>query len=192
MQMLGNSNLLDTNCLTVVGARRCTSYGRDVARDVVAHLARRGITIVTGMARGIDSLALETAIKVDGKVVGVLGYGLKYAKRSKKTSSLCKKIIDSGGLLISPFSSSQYPSKKSFVERNKYMVEISNGVFIVESTLYGGSMLSAEFAVEAGKQLFVVPGSIFSNASAGCNFLLKCGANFVSCSTDILDKLECD
>lgn len=172
--------------VVVVGSRRCSEYGVAVTKDIVGRLAARGFVIVSGLAVGIDTLAHEAAIEVNGKTIGVLGYGFGFLKHDKENSILIRKLTQSGNKVFSPFKKFQKPTRSAFVYRNKKMVEMCDAVIVIEATIEGGSMLTAQLAMEAGKPVFAVPGSIFNYTSQGTNLLIKNGAIPLTSADDVV------
>lgn len=172
--------------LLVVGSRRCTQYGIDVVTDLVGHIVGEGITIVSGLNRGIDALVHLTVLDVGGNTIGMLGYGFNYLKRDQETSSLVRKLIRSGNKVISPFKKSQFPTKQTFIYRNEKMVEMCDAVLVIEATIEGGAMSIAQNALNLNKPVFAVPGSVFSYTSVGTSLLIQNGVRLVSRVEDII------
>lgn len=168
-----------------MGSRRCSEYGEAVVKDIVGHLSSEGIVIVSGLALGIETFAHLSALKASGETIGVLGYGFNYLKRDKTTSSLVRRLVKGGNQVISPFKRSQWPTKQTFVYRNMKMVEMCDAVLVIEATVEGASMLTAQIALDLNKTVFAVPGSVFSYTSTGTNLLIQNGANLVSRVEDI-------
>jgi len=171
--------------IVVVGSRRCSEYGIAVTKDIVGRLAAKGVVIVSGLATGIDTVAHEAAMEVHGKTLGILGYGFGFLKQNKETSNLVRKLVESGNKVFSPFKKSQRPTRNTFIYRNKKMIEMADVVIIIEATVEGGSMSIAQMAMEAGKPVFAVPGSIFSYTSQGTNLLIKNGATPLTSADDL-------
>ncbi|GAV23454.1 DNA-processing protein DprA [Carboxydothermus pertinax] len=183
---LGDTRLLKETAVGIVGARRATSYGVKVARTFAEDLARSGITVVSGMARGIDGEAHRGALKV-GTTIAVLGSGIDvpYPRENEK---LYQEILQKG-LIISEFLPGTLPLPFLFPVRNRLIAALSQGIVVVEAALKSGSLITAKIALELGREVFAVPGMITSPQSAGSNLLIKDGARIVLGVADILEEL---
>ncbi|MFH1188122.1 MAG: DNA-processing protein DprA [bacterium] len=183
----------DDICLGVVGARKISQYGRQVTSEIVADLARNKISIVSGLAAGVDSLAHQTTLDNKGKTVAVLGGGIdKNSIYPSQNRYLAEKIIDSGGAIISEYKPKTLPMKLNFPARNRIISGLSLGTLIIEASEESGALITARFALEQNREVFAVPGSIYSPTSKGTNGLLKQGAKLVTCANDILETLNLD
>jgi len=178
----------DEWCLAVVGTRRSTVYGRQAAEEIVTDLARNKITIVSGLARGIDSIAHKSALEAGGRTIAVFGCGLDTVYPAEH-ASLARDII-ANGALISEFPLGTEPRKENFPLRNRIMSGLSLGVLVVEAGETSGAMITARLALEQNREVFAVPGSILSATSRGTNHLIQEGAKLVSEYTDILEELN--
>ena len=187
---IGNIELFDSNCFAIVGNRRITRYGRDVTEKFARELTLHGFTIVSGMARGVDSVAHTECLKHDGNTIAVLGTGLDIVYPSENRE-LYRSIAKSG-LVISEYPLGTPPTSYNFPHRNRIITALSRGVLVTEAGMKSGSMISANLAIDQGKDLFVVPGSIFSEQSLGCNALIKNNTNtfMVTTVNDILEKYD--
>jgi DNA processing protein len=183
----GRTELLGSLMLGVVGTRRPTPYGAAVTERLSGDLARAGLTIVSGMARGIDTVAHRGALAASGSTIAVLGCGvdLVYPADNRR---LAAEIAEKG-LLISefPMSSPAYP--QNFPIRNRIISGMSLGVLVVEGAQYSGSSITARLALEQGRDVFAVPGSIVSKMSWGPNLLIKQGAKLVQDWNDVVEEL---
>ena len=180
----------DLVSLAVVGSRRISSYGRRVCDVVVKELAAAGVTIVSGLMYGVDQAAHTAALDAGGRTIAVLGYGMNMLATNTHTQNLANRILRSNsGVIISEYASNYPPTKYTFPTRNRIVAAISVGTLIVEAGEKSGSKITASFAADYGKDVFVVPGSIFSNVSKGNHQLLKEGAIPVDSAKDILDYL---
>lgn len=181
----------DHKWLAVVGSRKYTNYGRDVCEKLIKGLKGYPIVIVSGLALGIDSIALETAIDVKLETVGVPGSGLDekvlYPPSSK---NLAKRILENGGALISEFEPNQEATKWTFPKRNRIMAGLSDAILIIEAEEKSGTMITARLAGDYNRDIFAVPGSVFSENSKGPHKLIKLGANLIRESSDILDAFN--
>jgi len=178
----------DEWCLAVVGTRRATVYGRQVTEEIVADLARSKITIVSGLARGIDSVAHHSTLETGGRTIAVFGCGLDIVYPSEN-ASLARSIMQQGAL-ISEYPLGTKPRADNFPRRNRIMSGLSLGVLVVEAGETSGAMITARLALEQNREVFAIPGSILSPASRGTNNLIQEGAKLVRNYTDILQELN--
>lgn len=187
LYMKGEYHPDDRYGIAVVGSRKHTTYGEVVTRKISGELASAGFTIVSGMARGIDTLSHTSALSSGGRTIAVLGSGLDvyYPAENK---GLMGKIADSG-CVISEFPPGTMPHRENFPRRNRLISGLSMGVLVVEATADSGSLITAGYAVEQNKEIFAVPGSIFSENSEGTNRLIKQGAKIVLQTNDIIEEL---
>lgn len=180
----------DDNAIAVVGARQITQYGQQATYDLVLPLSQNGITIVSGLARGVDTLAHKSALDANGRTIAVLGSGIdRQSIYPSENRYLADKIIEQGAIL------SEYPIGTlalpyHFPARNRIISGISKGVLVIESKEKSGTLLTAKHALEQNRDIFAIPGSIYSQYSKGTNALIKLGAKLVTCSGDILDELN--
>lgn len=179
---------IDRPCIAIVGTRRATLYGLSVAKKFAAELARLGFCIVSGMARGTDTAAHEGALEVGGKTVAVLGCGLDIVYPPENLD-LYKKIARSGAV-ASEFPFGRRADRQTFPMRNRVVAGMCEAVIVVESDVAGGSMITARFAGEQGRQIMAVPGRIDQGSSAGCHQLIRDGATMVTSIDDILEELR--
>ncbi len=178
----------DEWCLAVVGTRRATVYGRQVTEEIVADLARSKITIVSGLAKGIDSVAHHSALEAGGRTIAVCACGLDIVYPGEN-ANLARSIIQQGAL-ISEYPLGTRPKADNFPRRNRIMSGLSLGVLIVEAGETSGAMITAHLALEQNREVFAIPGSILSPASRGTNHLIQEGAKLVRDYTDILEELN--
>ncbi len=183
----GDIDLLEGNNIAVVGSRKVTSYGRVVTEDFTRQLVRNGFVIVSGLASGVDSIAHNITLAEGGKTIAVLAGGLSDIYPAVNTQ-LANKIVCNGGLLVTEYSYYESSEPYHFPLRNRIIAGLSKGVLITEAGEKSGSMHTKNYAVEYGKELFLVPGNITSSNSAGCNNAIKAlqGAAVTSPS-DILE-----
>ncbi|MDH4299051.1 MAG: DNA-processing protein DprA [Dehalococcoidia bacterium] len=184
----GNLPAEDEACLAIVGTRRPTVYGRQVTEEIVADLARSKITIVSGLARGIDSVAHRAALDAGGKTLAVFGSGLDVVYPGEN-AKLAQTIIEHGAL-VSEYPLGVKPKAENFPLRNRIMSGLSLGVLVVEAGERSGALITAHQAVEQNREVFAIPGSILSPASQGTNRLIQEGAKLVRNYTDILQELN--
>lgn len=178
---------LERPALAVVGSRRCSTYGVNVAESLSRDLASHGLTIVSGLARGIDAAAHRGALESNGQTIAVVGTGLEttYPKEHKK---LEEQIIASGAV-VSEFPLGTPPLPQNFPYRNRILSGLCFGVLIVEASEHSGSLITARLAYEQGREVFAVPGNITSQTSFGPNYLIKDGAKLVQIWRDVVDEL---
>jgi DNA processing protein len=174
-------------CLAVVGSRRCSTYGINAAASLARDLAAQGLTIVSGMARGIDAAAHRGALEAAGLTVSVVGTGLEttYPKEHKKLEG----EIAASGAVISEFPLGTPPLPQNFPYRNRVLSGLCFGVLIVEAAEHSGSLITARLAYEQGREVFAVPGNITSQTSFGPNYLIKDGAKLVQHWRDVIEEL---
>ncbi len=177
----------DAVAVALVGSRRCTVYGKNQAERLAYGLAERGMTIVSGMARGVDSFAHNGALKAGGRTIAVLGNGLSnvYPAENRK---LCERIADSGAV-VSEFPMRTNPVPGNFPRRNRIISGLSLGVVVVEAAEASGSLITARLAGEQGREVFAVPGRVGSPSSRGCHALIRDGAKLVEDVDDIIEEL---
>ncbi len=178
----------DEWCLAVVGTRRATVYGRQVAEEIAADLARNNITVVSDMAKGIDTIAHQAALDAGGRSIAVFACGLDSVYPAEN-ADLARKVMQHGAL-ISEYPLGIKPRPDNFPRRNRIMSGLSMGVLFVEAGETSGAIITAQFALEQKREVFAVPGSILSPASRGTNHLIQEGAKLVRDYTDILEELN--
>ncbi|MCO5186979.1 MAG: DNA-processing protein DprA [Anaerolineae bacterium] len=189
LYMRGELLSADEWAIAVVGTRRLTAYGRQVARELTLGLARSGITVISGLARGIDSLAHKTAIEAGGRTIAVLGSGLNqiYPPENRR---LAEQIVAGHGALISEYALDTPPDARNFPPRNRIISGLSLGTIVVEAGERSGALITASFALEQNREVFAVPGPVTSKASKGTNRLIQEGAKLVTSIEDVLEELN--
>ena len=185
---IGDIALLKEKAVSVVGARKCSEYGRQVALKIGSLLAQNNIVTVSGLAEGIDSFAHSSALKEDGKTIAVLGNGpdICYPRQNKY---IYEEILKKG-LVISEYEPGTVAKRWHFPRRNRIISAISEAVVVVEASADSGSLITAEYAAEQGKEIFAVPGNINSIYSLGCNKLIADGATILTVPEDILRAIN--
>lgn len=178
-------------CVGVIGSRKCSTYGENASEMLSRDLASRGITVVSGLARGIDTAGHRGAIRGQGRTVGVMGTGIDqvYPKENRK---LTEEIIGSGGCLVTQFPLGTPPLKDNFPYRNRIISGLSLGVLIIEASERSGSLITARLAAEQNREVMAVPGNITSGNSFGTNYLIKSGAKLVQQWQDVVAELPSD
>ena len=183
----GDAQVLNSPSLSIVGTRRPTVYGSQMAERMGRDLASRGLTIVSGLARGIDAIAHQGATAVGGRAIGVLGTGIDvcYPKENKK---LYEKVLERGAI-VSEFPTGSHPAPENFPVRNRIIAGMPLGVVIVEGKQYSGSLITARLAMEFGREVFGVPGNVTQEVSFAPNLLIKQGAKLVTNAEDVIEEL---
>ncbi len=176
---------IDLPKVAIVGSRKATGYGLDVTHQLATELARSGVVIISGLAFGIDAAAHQAALEAGGLTVAVLPTSLDKIYPAAN-QQLATRIIDSGGTLLSEYTSNSEIYKTNFVARNRLVSGLADILLITEAVFNSGSLHTARFALEQGKTVMTVPGNITSPSSEGCNNLIKSGAVPVTCSEDVL------
>lgn len=174
--------------VAIVGSRSITPYGRRVTEDFSSQLARKGITIVSGLALGVDAVTHEAAVREGGLHIAVLANGLDKIYPASNTQ-LARSLLQKGGAIISEYPEGTPSLKQNFVARNRIVAGLSDVLLITEATERSGTLHTARFALEQGRDVLVVPGNITSPNSVGCNNLIKSGAQPVCSIEDILNAL---
>ncbi len=178
----------DGLAIAVVGTRLVSSYGRQVTEAIVPELARSGVTVVSGLARGVDSLAHRLALDSGGRTIAVLGCGVDVnypAENARLASAIAER-----GAVISEYALGMPPDAANFPPRNRIISGLSLATLVVEAGETSGALITADFANEQGRDVMAVPGSLFSPRSRGTNALIQQGAKLVTCATDILEELN--
>lgn len=185
----GNAEALKAEAVSIIGTRRATDYGKEQAKYFTEKLVEQNLTIVSGLAYGIDGVAHKTTLENGGKTVAVLGSGIDNIYPWKH-AGLAKKIIENDGAVLSEFPLGSAPDAGNFPERNRIVSGLTMGTLIVESGLKGGSMITAQSALMQNREVFVVPHSLDNVNGNGCNHLIKRGAGkLIQTVDDILDEL---
>jgi DNA processing protein len=177
--------------VAIVGSRNVTPYGRAVTEQFATQIAERGITVISGLALGVDAIAHEAAVKAGGMHLAVLANGLDKIYPAGNTS-LARKLLERGGALISEYPEGTPSFKQHFVARNRIVAGLADTLLITEASEKSGTLHTARFALEQGRDVLVVPGNITSPNSVGCNNLIRSGAMPVTSIDDILFALGAD
>lgn len=185
----GNIDVLDTISLGIVGSRKYTNYGKTFAYKLAKECAESGLTIVSGLALGIDAFAHQATVDVKGKTIGVLGCGLD-SIYPVSNFHLGRSILENGGAIISEFPLGVPPMKQNFPARNRIIAGLSVGTLVIEAAERSGALITAYQALEYGREVFALPGNIDSENSVGTNKLIQEGAKLVMNSEDILRELN--
>jgi len=178
----------DRHAISIVGSRRATHYGMQTTKKLSYQIAQAGFTIISGLARGIDTAAHEAAVAANGRTIAVLGSGL--AKLfPQENLALAEKIASGFGAVVSEFPLNKSPDKQTFPMRNRIVAAWARAVLVVECPAWSGSLITANLASEYGKPIFAVPGPIDKPTSAGCNQLIRDGATLVADASHLLEDL---
>ena len=185
----GDPDVLHRPAVAVVGARRCTTQGRNWAYDTAAQLAAAGCCVVSGLAFGIDAAAHDGALSVGGATAAFIGSGLDRIYPAAH-NSLAQRIIDEGGVIFSEYPAHASARKHRFPERNRLISGSAVATVIVEASAHSGSLITARMAAEQGREVMAVPGPVAAPVSAGCHRLIQQGAALVTCAAEILQNLN--
>lgn len=188
LHVQGSLRSVAHNVIAIVGTRSPTTYGRIATEKIVAGLVARGITIVSGLARGIDTIAHRTVLQNGGRTVAVLGSGLDVVYPTENLG-LLEAIVGSGAA-ISEFPFGTKPDATNFPRRNRIISGLSLGVVVIEAGRESGALITANFALEQGREVFALPGNIFSAKSAGPHQLIREGARLVESAEEIVEELQ--
>lgn len=182
----GNEKLLNNNAIAIVGSRKATEYGKKCASYFAKELSKKGITIVSGLAVGIDSIAHIHSMEEKGKTIAVIGSGFKHIT-PKENYYLYRQIIENGGCIVSEYPPETQEETANYPRRNRIISGLAMGVLVVEARYRSGSSITANLAIKQKKEVFCVPNRIDEKTGSGTNNLIQKGANLVTCPEDILD-----
>lgn len=178
----------DLFAVAIVGTRRVTAYGRQITEELAAYLATHGITVISGLARGVDAIAHQTALKAGGRTIGVLGSGVDKIYPPEHRG-LAEKMIENGAI-VSDYAPGTPPDASNFPPRNRIISGLSLAVVVIEAGETSGALITAEFAAEQGREIFSVPGSILAPQSKGTNKLIQNGALPLLSVNDLMQALN--
>jgi DNA processing protein len=179
----------DQHAIGVIGSRRTTHYGSESAKKLSYQLAYAGLTVISGLARGIDTAAHQGALAAKGRTIAVIGSGLSHLY-PPENAALAEKIRNGNGAVVSEFSMQIEPDRQTFPMRNRIISGWSHGILVVEAGLNSGALITASQALEQGRSVYAVPGHINAPSAQGSNRLIQQGAKLVMDASDILDDLE--
>ncbi len=185
LYVIGNTEILNYRSLAIVGSRTVTSYGREVTTQIATEVAWSSIPIVSGLALGVDSIAHKAALNAGGHTIAVLPGGIENIYPASHRA-LAEDIVRKGGALVSEYPGTMRPHKYHFIARNRIIAGLAHATLISEATEKSGSLHTAQFALEQGKDVMAVPGSIFSPMSVGTHNLIKDGAQLIQNPEEIL------
>ena len=184
----GNKNILNQKAISIVGSRICTKYGENISKKLAYNLSLNNINIISGLARGIDSFAHKGSLAGKGKTIAVVGCGLDRVY-PKENILLFNDIIKNDGAIISEYIIGTRPFAKNFPKRNRIISALSDGLVVVEAKEKSGTLITVDFALEQGKNIYAVPGNVDNVTAYGTNDLIKQGAKVVTKVQDILEDL---
>ncbi len=185
----GDMTVLDMPTLAIIGSRKASSYGRDVCAEIIRQLAPYQVTIISGLALGIDSIAHKEALRRGLKTAAILPSGLNSIYPASH-QHLAKKILETNGLLISEYEPDRKAARYLFPERNRIIAGLADALIVIEAAAKSGTMTTSAFALDAGVPILAVPGSIFSINSAGTHNLIANGARIYRDIDDLLEELQ--
>lgn len=199
LYVIGNKSILNNQGIAIVGTRRCTKYGENIALNYSKILSFNGFNIISGLAIGIDTYAHLGSVQANfeykeakkteniiGKTIAVLGCGIDelYPSQNKK---LARQILETGGCIVSEYPNGTKPCKENFPQRNRIISGLAEKLIVVEAGEKSGAIITVDFALEQGKEIFAVPGNIDSKQSIGTNRLIRDGAHIITEINDVLD-----
>ncbi|MCL1857508.1 MAG: DNA-processing protein DprA, partial [Kiritimatiellaeota bacterium] len=187
----GDVAALGPPCLAMVGSRAPSHYGRETARRFAFQLAQMGITVVSGLARGIDTESHQGALKGQGRTVAVIGSALDCLYPAENRD-LAEAIVASGGALVSEYPWGRQADRQTFPMRNRIVSGLSSGVLIVEAGLSSGTLITASHAIDQGRAVMAIPGRIDAPSAQGCHRLIKEGARLVDSIDDVLEEIKAE
>lgn len=181
---LGELPEAEAPIVAIVGSRKPTAYGRQITQQLAFDLAQKGVIIVSGLALGIDAIAHKGCLEAGGVTVAVLGSGLNHIT-PHTNRSLAERILNNGGAIISEYPPSQPALPHQFLERNRIVSGLADGVIVVEAAARSGTLSTAAHALSQGREVFAIPGPITSPMSVGCHNLIKQGAQLITSADDV-------
>ena len=186
---VGNIDLLNESCLAVIGSRNCTDYGISICKRFVKEIVNYGIPIVSGLARGIDGIAQRGVIENGGKTIAVLGGGINNIS-PKVNIDLAHKIVQNGGLIVSEYPPNGFAYSWQFNLRNRIISGLSYGILVIEAAEKSGTLVTAKYAKNQGRQVFACPGRLDKETGIGVNKLIIDGAHIVVSAKDIINSIN--
>jgi len=184
----GNLSAANNLSIAVIGSRKATNYGKWTAEKFTKELSDFGVTIISGLAMGIDTIAHQTAIKYNTRTIGVIGCGINIVY-PKKNETLYRQIVEADGAIITEYPFGMEPMPSNFPDRNRIISGLSDGILVIEAQEKSGTLITVGHAANQGKEIFAIPGNIESLYSKGTNALIKDGAKIVTCIDDIIEEI---
>ena len=188
LYLLGDENILNKPSIAIIGCRQASDYGKKVAFRFAYELAKQGIVVISGLARGIDTCAHLGAVRANGQTIAVLGSGFGHIYPAEN-KGLCREIIQRGGAILTEYAPESKPERMNFPARNRLISGLSNGILVVEAKHNSGTLITVYYALDQGKEVFIIPGNITNQNSNGTNSLIQQGAKLVTKVEDILTEL---
>ena len=185
---MGHMPKEECHSIAIIGARECSEYGKYMARAFAGKIAEAGVSVISGMARGIDGISQRAAVEKKGRTYAVLGSGVDICYPASN-QRLYQDIQDTGGGILSPFPPGTPPNKIQFPERNRIVAGLSDLILVVEARAKSGTWITVDMALEQGKNIYAVPGRLTDRLSDGCNLLIRQGAGIALAPEDILAEL---
>ena len=189
LYVLGDEKILQNQSIAIVGARRCSEYGVKYAKQFAKEIAEKGITIISGLALGIDTVAHEASKSCKGKTIAVVGCGFNYIYPIEN-KELFKSILTKGGCILSEYEPDIPLNMQNFPKRNRIISGLADGVLVIEAGYRSGSVITGNLALEQGKKLFCIPRNLGETKGIGTNELIKKGAKLVTCPQEILKEYD--
>ena len=188
LYLLGDETILNKPSIAIIGCRLASDYGKKVAFRFAYELAKRGIVVISGLARGIDTCGHLGTVRANGQTIAVLGSGFGHIYPAEN-KGLCREIIQRGGAILTEYAPESKPERMHFPARNRLISGLSNGILVVEAKEKSGTLITVDYALDQGKEVFIIPGNITNQNSNGTNSLIQQGAKLVTKVEDILTEL---
>lgn len=186
LYVIGNAEILREKAISIVGCREASEYGKNIAKDLAYNLGKNNIITVSGLARGIDTSCHIGSLRAKARTIAVVAHGLDMIY-PKENRNLAVKILKSGGAIVSEYNIGVKPLKRNFVARNRIISGLSKSLVVIEAKKKSGSLITANFALNEGRDVYAVPGNINNINSEGTNELIKNGANLLTNYLDLID-----
>jgi len=185
LYVIGNAEILREKAISIVGCREASEYGKNIAKDLAYNLGKNNIITISGLAKGIDTFCHIGSIKAKARTIAVVAHGLDMIY-PKENRDLAIKILKSGGAIVSEYNIGEKPLKRNFVARNRIISGLSKSLVVIEAKKKSGSLITANFALIEGRDVYAVPGNINNINSEGTNELIKNGANLLTGYLDLI------
>ena len=186
LYVLGNAEILREKSIAIVGCREASEYGKNITKDLAYNLGKSNIITVSGLARGIDTFCHIGSIEANARTIAVVAHGLDMIY-PKENRNLAIKILEKGGAIVSEYYLGTKPLKRNFIARNRIISGLSKSIVVIEAKKKSGSLITANFALNEGRDVYAVPGNISNINSEGTNELIKSGANLLTNYLDLID-----
>lgn len=186
LYVIGNAEILREKAISIVGCREASEYGKNITKDLAYNLGKSNIITVSGLARGIDTFCHIGSIEANARTIAVVAHGLDMIY-PKENRNLAIKILEKGGAIVSEYYLGTKPLKRNFIARNRIISGLSKSIVVIEAKKKSGSLITANFALNEGRDVYAVPGNISNINSEGTNELIKSGANLLTNYLDLID-----